>query len=86
MTKELFEKFNEQANYNLGARGNMSMMLVSALEWAKSMGKEEVASRLISNLPPSDALVHPDPRVDGLQTILTVNQEQELVEEKRLAA
>ena len=86
MTKELFEQFNEQANYNLGVRGNISKVVVAYNDLAKGMGKEDVAINMISALPPSNALVHPDPRVDGLQTILTVNQEQDLVEEKRLAA
>lgn len=87
MSKELFEKFNEQANYNLGVRGNLSKVMVSGLELAKSMGKENIALKQLFELPPSNTLVHPDQRLDGIKAICeTMIQEQEVVEERKMVA
>ena len=66
MSKELFEEFNKQANYNLGVRGNLSKVVVSYSNLAKSMGKEEIATEMISNLPASESLNNPDYRLDEI--------------------
>jgi len=69
MTKELFEKFNEQANYNLGVRGNISKVVVAYNDLAKGMGKEDVAINMISSLPPASSLNNPDYRLDEIKSI-----------------
>ena len=85
--KELFEVFVNESNYNLGIKGNMSKVLVSGMNLARSMGKEVVAAEFIHNLAPSQAYVHPDPRLDGLREACeTIVQSQELVEERKLVA
>ena len=66
MSKELFEEFNKQANYNLGVRGNLSKVVVSYANLAKSMGKDEIAVEMISNLPKAESLNNPDYRLDEI--------------------
>ena len=67
--KELFDQFNEQANYNLGVRGNISKVVVAYADLAKGMGKEDVAIDMISSLPPASALNNPDYRLDQIKAI-----------------
>lgn len=67
--RELFEKFNEQANYNLGVRGNLSEVVVAYTALAKGMGKEDVAIDMISSLPPASSLNNPDMRLDEIKAI-----------------
>lgn len=69
MTKELFENFNEQANYNFGIKGNLSKVVVSYMALAKSMGKEDVAIQMISELPPAEKLNNPDMRLDEIKSM-----------------
>ena len=72
MSKELFEKFNEQANYNLGQRGNLSGVVVAYTKLAKEMGKEDIAMEQIAALPPAESLNNPDMRYSLLPIGLTI--------------
>ena len=74
MSRELFEKFNDQANYNLGVRGNLSNVVLAYKDLAKSMGKEDVALEQIASLPPASALENPDYRLDEIKTIYGIEQ------------
>lgn len=64
MSRNKFEDFNRLANNNMTNKGNLSEVLKAYLVLAQSMGKEEIAYESISELPPSQALNNPDPRVD----------------------
>lgn len=74
MSRELFEKFNEQANYNLGQRGNLSSVVLAYTDLAKSMGKEEIAVEQIAALPPAEALNNPDLRLVAIQEVYSIEQ------------
>jgi len=74
MSKELFEKFNEQANYNLGQRGNLSSVVVAYTKLAKEMGKEDIAMEQIAALPPAESLNNPDMRLEEIKAIYCVEQ------------
>lgn len=74
MSKELFEKFNEQANYNLGQRGNLSGVVVAYTKLAKEMGKEDIAMEQIAALPPAESLNNPDMRLEEIKAIYYVEQ------------
>lgn len=85
--KEKFEAYADKANYNLGKDGNLSEVMALGIELAISMGKEEVAMNCVRDLPPSEAFVHPDPRIDGLKLICeTMVEDQELVTERKMVA
>lgn len=81
MNRELFKQFNDQANYNLGVKGNLSQVLVAGLNLAKGMGKEKIAVEKISSLPPAEALNNKDPRLDSLVSMYTQDM---VVEESRV--
>lgn len=66
MTRELFEEFNKQANYNLGIKGNLSKVVIAYNNLAKSMDKGQVADEMISALPKAESLNNPDYRLDEI--------------------
>lgn len=64
MSRQMFETCNAFANNNLLNKGNLSEFLKSYLSLAQSLDKSEIAYEEVSQLPPSDSLNNPDPRVD----------------------
>ncbi|MBE6149956.1 MAG: hypothetical protein E7170_04470 [Firmicutes bacterium] len=82
MSKQIFEDCNDLANNGLNnkGKGNLSKFLLGYLKLSQSMGKEDIAYEAIAELPPSAALVNPDPRVDIVVSMceeeLTKTQQQ----------
>jgi len=84
MSKKTFEVCSGIANNNLNNKGNLSEFLKAYLNLAKEMGKEEIAYEAISEIPPSEALVNKDPKVDIIVSMCEqslMNVRQNIVEE-----
>ena len=79
MSREYFNECVVVANNNLTTKGNLSTFLVSFLKLAKSLGKEKIAIKEITSLPPASSFDNPDKRVDMVVNACLENKQIENV-------